>query len=206
MARKKRKTPGLNGSSSADIAFMLLIFFLITTSMDTDKGLKRRLPPLSPKQQNDKPIEINDRNIMRILVNRQDQVVISRKVNGVDQIIPVPLDKLKDMAVQFITNPNNDPYLPEKEEKDIPLLGGKVSVVSSGYAISLKTEVQTSYKMFINVENELLKAYNEVWNSLAQKYFGAKFDELSPAKQKALTEAYPMHISEMPLSNLSKEK
>lgn len=206
MAKTKRKTPGLNGSSSADIAFMLLIFFLITTSMDTDKGLKRRLPPLSPKQQNDKPLEINDRNIMRILVNRQDEVVISRKVNGVDQIIPVPLDKLKDMTVQFITNPQDDPNLPEKEVKDIPLLGGNVSVVSSGYAISLKTEVQTSYQMFINVQNELIKAYNEVWDNLGQKYFGADFKDLSPEQQKAITEAYPMHISEMPLSNLSKEK
>lgn len=206
MAKKKRKTPGLNGSSSADIAFMLLIFFLITTSMDTDKGLKRRLPPLSPKQQNDKPVEINDRNIMRLLVNRQDEIVISRKVKGVDQIIPVPLDKLKDLTVQFILNPDNDSSLPEKEVRNIPLLGGNISVTSSGYAISLKTEVQTSYQMFINVQNELIKAYNEVWNSLAQKYFGAKFDELKPEQQKAITEAYPMHISEMPLSNLAKKK
>lgn len=206
MAKVKRKTPGLNGSSSADIAFMLLIFFLITTSMDTDKGLKRRLPPLSPKQHDNKPLEINDRNIMRLLVNRQDQIVISRKVGGVDQVIPVPLDKLKDEAVRFITNPNDDPTLPEKEIKDIPLLGGNVSVTSSGYAISLKTEVQTSYQMFINVQNELIKAYNEVWNNLSQKHFGTSFEELSPEKQKAITEAYPMHISEMPLSNLSKEK
>ena len=86
----KRKTPGINGSSSADIAFMLLIFFLITTSMDTDKGLKRRLPPMAPKQQKQQEVEINDRNIMRLLVNRADEIVISRKdASGVDQLIPV---------------------------------------------------------------------------------------------------------------------
>ena len=73
----KRKTPGINGSSSADIAFMLLIFFLVTTSMDTDKGLKRRLPPISPKQEQQQQVEINDRNIMRLLVNRADEIGLS---------------------------------------------------------------------------------------------------------------------------------
>ena len=93
----KRKTPGINGSSSADIAFMLLIFFLITTSMDTDKGLKRRLPPLAPKQQEQQQIELNDRNVMRLLVNRADEIVISRMdAAGRDQLIPVKLDQLKD--------------------------------------------------------------------------------------------------------------
>ena len=110
----KRKTPGINGSSSADIAFMLLIFFLVTTSMDTDKGLKRRLPPISPKQEQQQQVEINDRNIMRLLVNRADEIVVSRKDNaGVDQLIPVKLDQLKDYAVEFIMNPEEKPYLPD---------------------------------------------------------------------------------------------
>ena len=79
MARKKRKTPGINGSSSADIAFMLLIFFLITTSMDTDMGLTRRLPPLSPNKEKQPDVEINDRNIMRILVNKNDEIILLKK-------------------------------------------------------------------------------------------------------------------------------
>lgn len=200
MARKKRKTPGINGSSSADIAFMLLIFFLITTSMDTDKGLKRRLPPLSPKQQNDKPLEIRDRNIMRLLVNRSDQIVISRN----NQVIPVKLENLKDEAVRFITNPNNDPDLPEMETREVPLLGQQ-RVVISGYAISIKNEVQTSYQMYINVQNELIRAYNEVWDNYARQKFNKGFEELSVEQKKAVTDAWPMHISEMPLSNLEKK-
>lgn len=204
MARKKRKTPGINGSSSADIAFMLLIFFLVTTSMDTDKGLKRRLPPLSPREQNEKPLEINDRNIMRLLVDRMDRIAVSRKVGGVDQIIHVDIENLKDEAVRFITNPDDDPTLPEKEDFDMPGVG-KIKVVTKGSAISLKTEIQTSYQMFIRVQNELLKAYNEVWESMAQKYYKVSFAELPKSKQDIITEAYPIHISEMPLSNLAKE-
>lgn len=200
MASSKRKTPGINGSSSADIAFMLLIFFLITTSMDTDKGLARRLPPLVKKQQEDRPVEINDRNIMRLLVNRADEIVISR-ISG---MTPITLDKLKDAAVEFIFNPKNDPHLPVKEEREIPGLG-KRNVVTKGYAISLKTEIETSYQMFISVQNELIKAYNEVWDTYAKQEFGRPMSELPESKQKMVKEAYPMHISEMPLSNLVKK-
>ena len=187
----KRKTPGINGSSSADIAFMLLIFFLITTSMDTDKGLKRRLPPMAPKQQKQQEIEINDRNIMRLLVNRADEIVISRKdASGIDQLIPVKLDQLKDYAV---------------ERREIEGLGER-TVITSGYAISIKNEVETSYQQYVNVQNELIKAYNEVWDAFAKKEFGGKtFEALTPSEKKSVQDAYPMHISEMALSNLAKK-
>ena len=200
MARKKRKVPGINGSSMADISFILLIFFLITTSMDTDQGLKRRLPPLVPKEQQQQDIEINDRNIMRILVNRQDQIAVLRKnAAGADEMVIVPLDKLKDRTVEFIMNPNNDPTLPEKETREVVGLGN-ISVTTSTYAISLKNEVETSYQMYINVQDQLLQAYNEVWDTFAQEKFRRTFDELTPAQQKSVVDAYPMHISEMALN------
>ena len=200
----KRKTPGINGSSSADIAFMLLIFFLVTTSMDTDKGLKRRLPPMAPKQEKQQEVEINDRNIMRLLVNRADEIVISRKdAAGIDQLIPVKLEDLKDYAVEFIMNPDNKPFLPEREQRDIPGLGTR-TVITTGYAISIKNEVETSYQQYVNVQNELIKAYNEVWNLFAKQNFGKDFEALTPSEKKAVSEAYPMHISEMALSNLAK--
>lgn len=199
MARKSRKTPGINGSSSADIAFMLLIFFLVTTSMDTDKGLKRRLPPLAPRQLNERPVEINERNIMRLLVDRTDNIAISKK----GQVIPVTLETLKDKTVEFIMNPQDDLNLPEKEVRPCGILGNQ-RVVTASYAISLKAEIETSYQMFVNVQNELLRAYNEVWDKYAQQHFKASFKDLTLEQQKAVTEAYPMHISEMPLSNLQK--
>ncbi len=201
MAKRNRKTPGINGSSSADIAFMLLIFFLVTTSMDTDKGLKRRLPPLAPKQQQERPVEINERNIMRLLVNRANEISISKK----GQVIPVTLETLKDRTVEFIMNPTDSPDLPDKEVRECGILG-KQRVVTASYAISLKSEIETNYQTFVSVQNELLRAYKEVWNIYAKKSFGREYDALTPTQQKAVNEAYPMHISEMPLSNLEKKK
>lgn len=199
MARKKRKVPGINGSSTADIAFILLIFFLITTSMDTDKGLKRRLPPMMPKEEQQKEdIEINERNILQLLVNRNDQIAISRD----ESIEYVSLENLKDRVKQFIVNPNDDPKLPEKEERFIEGLGNR-NVTTSSYAISLKNEVETSYQMYINVQNEMIKAYKEVWDEFAQKEFGRKYEQLPTEQQKCIVDMYPMHITETPLSEFS---
>ena len=153
MARTKRKVPAINGSSTADIAFILLIFFLITTSMDTDQGLKRRLPPLVPPEQQQQDIEIRDRNVLRILVNRSDQIAIIKKdASGRDDMAIVPLDRLKDRTVEFILNPQDLPHLPEKETRYIAGLGDRLVTISS-YAISLKNEVETSYQMYIDVQN-----------------------------------------------------
>ena len=188
MSRTKKKVPSINGSSMADISFILLIFFLITTSMDTDQGLKRRLPPLVPPEQKQQDIEIRDRNVLRILVNRSDQIAI------------IPLERLKDRAVEFILNPQDLPHLPEKETRYIAGLGDRV-VTTSSYAISLKNEVETSYQMYIDVQNELLRAYNEVWDIVAQKEYGQPYNDLTPDKQKIIVDCYPMHISEMPLNS-----
>ena len=201
MARSKRKVPAINGSSTADIAFILLIFFLITTSMDTDKGLKRRLPPLSPKEEQQNDIEINNRNVLQLLVNRNDQIAVLRTSSAGESISMIPLQELKDHVKEFIVNPANSENLPEKEVREIPGLGN-VETTTSSYAISLKSEVETSYQMYINVQNELLKAYNEVWNETALKHFSRPYDELPAAQQKMVVDIYPMHISEMPLSDL----
>lgn len=202
MAKSKRKVPGINGSSMADISFILLIFFLITTSMDTDQGLKRRLPPLVPQEQQQEDIEIRDRNVMRILVNRNDQIaVIKKNEAGRDEMSIVPLEKLKDRTVEFILNPQDEPHLPEKETRYIDGLGGNRVVTTSSYAISLKNEVETSYQMYIDVQNELLRAYNEVWDIISHKEFGQQYNSLTADKQKAVVDCYPMHISEMPLNS-----
>ena len=201
MARTKRKVPAINGSSTADIAFILLIFFLITTSMDTDKGLKRRLPPLSPKEEQQNDIEINNRNVLQLLVNRNDQIAVLHTSNAGQSINMVPLHELKDRVKEFIVNPANKADLPEKEVRDIPGLG-RIETTTSSYAISLKNEVETSYQMYINVQNELLKAYNEVWDDAALKHFSRNYDDLPAAQQKMIVDIYPMHISEMPLTDL----
>ena len=160
---------------------------------------------MAPKQQKQQEIEINDRNIMRLLVNRADEIVISRKdASGIDQLIPVKLEQLKDYAVEFIMNPDNKPFLPELERREIEGLGER-TVVTTGYAISIKNEVETSYQMYVNVQNELIRAYNEVWDRFAKQAFQKPFEDLTPSQKKSVADAYPMHISEMPLSNLAKK-
>ena len=106
---KKRKVPGINGSSSADIAFMLLLFFLLTTSMDTDMGLARRLPPPPDKEQLDKEFDIKKRNMLIVLISSTNQVLCGDEYMDVSQI--------KDKAKEFIANVNDDPNLPEKKER-----------------------------------------------------------------------------------------
>lgn len=185
MARKKRKTPGVNGTSSADIAFMLLIFFLITTSMDTDRGLARRLPPPVPKEQKEQT-DINKRNLLTVMINSYGQVLC----NGEE----IDIKNLKDRAKEFIDNAYDDPHMPEKVEEDVPFFG-KYMIHSKG-VISLQNDRDTNYQAYISVQNELAKAYNELGEDISKKKFGKGFNELDQDQQKAVITIYPQKISE----------
>ena len=168
MAKKKRAVPGINSSSTADIAFMLLIFFLITTSMDTDRGLARRLPP--PPEQNQK----------------DDQLMCGKEY--------IDIKQLREKAKEFIANPYDDENLPEKHKKNIPLLGD--CMVTEQHVISVQNDVGTSYQAYINVQNELVAAYNELRDELGKAKFGKAYNECSEDEQKAIREYYQQKISE----------
>lgn len=196
MARKKRKTPGLNGTSSADIAFMLLIFFLITTSMDTDKGLARRLPPPVPKDQKDDDTDINKRNLLTVMINSFGQVLCNNE--------EINIKDLKDRAKEFIENPYDDPHMPEKVEEDVPYFG-KYKVHSKG-VISLQNDRTTNYQAYISVQNELAKAYNELRDEISKKKFGKGFNELDEDQQQAVIKIYPQKISEAEPRNYGGKK
>ncbi|MCC8094239.1 MAG: biopolymer transporter ExbD [Tannerellaceae bacterium] len=184
---KKRKTPGINGSSSADIAFMLLIFFLITTSMDTDKGLARRLPPPVPKEQKENlNIDIKKRNLLVVLINSNNQILCG------DQFIDI--SQLKDRVKDFIENPYNDEHMPEKLEVEVPFFGNQM--VTKNHIISLQNDRGTEYQAYIDVQNELAAAYNELRNDVSQKKFGKLFADLDDEQQKAVQMIYPQKISE----------
>ena len=105
MAKKKRSVPGINSSSTADIAFMLLIFFLITTSMDTDRGLARRLPPPPENKEQKDDIIVKERNVLQVRLNKDDQLMVGGEWSDIRQ--------LRQKAKEFIANPNNDENLPE---------------------------------------------------------------------------------------------
>ena len=108
-----KKTPEINATSTADIAFLLLVFFLATTTMNVDSGMFRRLPPYQPD--NTEAPKIAKRNILQILVNRNNQLAINGELADVST--------LKERTVEFILNPTNDENLPEKIVKDVDLLG-----------------------------------------------------------------------------------
>lgn len=196
MARKKRKVPAMNATSSADIAFMLLIFFLITTSMDTDRGLARRLPPPVPKDQKDQDVDIKKRNILPVMINSFGQVLANGEL--------IDIKQLKDKAKEFIDNPYNDEHLPEKTEEDVPYFG-KV-MINNKHVISLQNDRMTNYQAYISVQNELAKAYNELRNDLAKKKFNQSFEELDEEHQKAIIKIYPQKISEAEPKNYGGKK
>ena len=184
---KKRKTPGINGSSSADIAFMLLIFFLITTSMDTDKGLARRLPPPVPKdQKKNEEMDIKKRNILVVLINSNNQVLCNNEF--------IDIKQLREKVRNFIENPYNDEHMPEKTEVDVPFFGKQM--VTKNHVISLQNDRGTEYQAYIDVQNELAAAYNELRDEVSRKKFGKAFADLDEDQQKAVQMIYPQKISE----------
>jgi biopolymer transport protein ExbD len=180
----KRSTPELNASSMADIAFLLLSFFLLTTTMDQNLGMPRRLPPLIEDEQ-EKPPEINKRNIMQVRVNSMDLLL----VNG--RPLEVPL--LKEEVKAFLSNPRDESDKPEKEVKNIELLGA-ISVGKG--VVSLQTDRGTSYKMYMAVQNEIMRAYSELRDEFSISRFQSPYVKLTEDQQEAVRGVYPLNISE----------
>lgn len=189
MARSK-ETPEINGGSMADIAFLLLIFFLVATTMDIDTGLSRKLPPYNPEQQeNDE--QIKERNVYVVLINSSDQLLVEGQ--------QMDVYRLREEAKEFIVNPEDKENLPEKRPAEIPYFG---EVMVSKGIISLQNDRGTSYGMYIKVQNELIAAYNEIREEVAMRKFGRHFDEIPEDKQDAIKEYYPQIISEAEPKNI----
>ena len=186
MAKKKRAVPGINSSSTADIAFMLLIFFLITTSMDTDRGLARRLPPPPEQNQKDDNILKKERNVLQVRLNKDDQLMCGKEY--------IDIKQLREKAKEFIVNPYDDEKLPEKHRKNIPLLGD--CMITEKHVVSLRCDRGSSYKAYIAVQNELVAAYNELRDELAQEKWQKNYADLNEDQQKAIRDIYPQKISE----------
>lgn len=186
----KRKVPGLNSSSTADIAFILLIFFLITTSMDTDRGLAVRLPNPPEENQQDPP-KIRERNSMVVYVNMNNQIMVTVKKKSQE----CEISEIREIAKEFIANPNNDPDLPELIPVELPAPFG-VQSVTKNHVISFQTDRATNYDTYFQVENELYGAYNELRDDLAKKTFGRPYKECSEDEQLACRQYYKCVISE----------
>ena len=189
MARRKFEAIG----STADIAFLLLCYFLMTTTMGEQTGLQRRLPPIPDKEQAQDQ-QVNRRNIIIVRINSADKPFAGSEA--------MDISLLKDKIKEFLTNPTNSPNLPEKEAKEIE---GHTYMVSKG-VISLQNDRGTSYQAYLAVQNELVKAVNELRDDFSRANFGKKFSRLTEEEQDIVKKAVPQNISEAEPKEVGKKK
>ena len=166
---KRRADVAVNASSMADIAFLLLVFFLVTTTIDIDKGILVKLPPIEDQE----PPPISPRNIYNVKINFNDELMVRGELTAVEH--------LKDKTKEFIMNPQQSV---------------KLATAPNQAVISLQNDRSTSYNVYITVYNELKAAYKELWEEESINTFGMRFDELSRSKQKAVRNKIPLVISE----------
>ncbi|GAA4279934.1 ExbD/TolR family protein [Gaetbulibacter aestuarii] len=163
----KRAAPEVNAGSMADIAFLLLIFFLVTTTIETDSGINRKLPPM---EDNDEDVVIKQKNIFTVLLNGKDQLLVEDEL--------MDLKDLREAAKEFLDNGG----IPKGQEGYCSYCQGKRDPSSSDNPdkaiISLANNRETSYKQYIAVQNELVAAYNELRDRRAQELYGETFAEM----------------------------
>lgn len=205
-----RETPEVNGGSLADIAFLLLIFFLVTTTMDIDTGITRLLPP-EPEKDQETEVKVNKRNVLVVLLNRSDRLMVGgEEMDRLD---------LKEEVIEFFTNPARLQTLPEMEDAEVnfppgssPLLppdGVWRGQVSKG-VISLQNDRSTTYGKYLQVQNELVAAVNELRNEFCKLYFDRSFDDLNtgnPYEEEiynGIRSIYKMNISESDPKNIQR--
>ncbi|WP_406683703.1 biopolymer transporter ExbD [Seonamhaeicola sp. MEBiC1930] len=180
--RRSKFRPEVNAGSMADIAFLLLIFFLVTATVSTDQGINRMLPRECPTGQDCTP-PINKRNILPVMINGKNQIMVRDEL--------VSLEELKDLAKNFLDN-NGD--------GSCNYCNGNGVITSSDNpkkaVISLQNMKQTSYKQYVAVQNELTKAYYELRNSYTIKVLNKPADNLNENELKQVREAYPFILSE----------
>ena len=164
----KRSAPEVNAGSMADIAFLLLIFFLVTTTIETDTGLNRKLPPIDDSQVT--PPIIREKNIFTVLINRHNQLLVE------DQLME--LKDLRKAAVAFLDNGGGV----STEGKSCDYCHGKKDPSSSDHPdkaiISLKSDRETKYATYISVQNELVAAYNILRDKRAMELYGITLKEM----------------------------
>lgn len=163
----------------ADIAFLLLIFFLVTTTIINDQGIMMKLPPWDP---NSKPPKLADRNVCRVSINFEDELFFRGN--------RIKVDQLNDKVKEFISNPRNDKMMAKSPKKAV---------------ISLKNDRATTYKTYIAVYDELKKAYHELRDERSIQRFGKSYDYCSKFQRQAIKDEIPLIISEAEPSDFGTE-
>ena len=193
---RRKGAPEVNAGSMADIAFLLLIFFLVTTTIETDAGLDRMLPPIEPP---DTDVVIKQKNIFTVNINRNGQLLVEEEL--------MDLRNLRDAAIAFLDNGGDGTCNYCRGRKNASSSDNPTKAI-----ISLKNDRETKYKTYITVQNELVGAYNDLRNREAQRLFGRDFvdmeaeflnpetpsairDDLKP-KVKRIQDLFPQKLSE----------
>ena len=172
----------INAGSMADIAFLLLIFFLVTTTIAEDKGILVKLPPWSDEEPD--ITKLKERNVFSVLVNANNELLVREE--------PARIGELRERAKEFIMNPTNRPDLAEGPKNAI---------------ISLKNDRGTDYDTYLAVYNELKGAYDDLWDELSQRRYGEPYSEEMPfAQRKAIRDEIPMVLSEAEPTNFGEEQ
>jgi len=198
----RRSAPEINAGSMADIAFLLLIFFLVTTTIEKDRGLVRALPPDQPTDA--EPPVIKEKNLFVVIVNDSGELLVEDE--------PMEMKDLQEAAIEFLDNGG----VPRGQEGYCDYCQGKRSPQSSDYPdkaiITVKSLRESSYESFIIVQNELVGAYNFLRDRESNRLYGWKFSELSAqieegvykgneeaakAKLKIIKDMYPQKLSEI---------
>ena len=183
--RRHREVPGLNTTSTADISFMLLVFFLVTSSMDTDKGLMRQLP--NPEDETtQQEVEVKRRNVMELELDAADRLTCNGEA--------LSLQELTRRVEEFVANTADDPALPEKSEREVHLMGR--CRVSDRHVITVKADRLTTYDAYFEMQNAIVRAYNNLRNRLAKSRFGRAYAHCSQEQRDAIQLVYPQRISE----------
>lgn len=182
MAKKRRAVSEINAGSMADIAFLLLIFFLVTTTMDIDKGLNRRLPPIDEEQQEQDNL-IKKKNIFTVVVNANDELLVEESY--------MELSELREAAKKFIDNNGDGSCQPCQGEQDPTSSDNPAKAI-----VSVSNDRGTSYKTYVTVTNELIAAYTELREELAQRTWGKSLSDLTEEQADYVGEIYPQIISE----------
>lgn len=188
MLRERKKThrvPELNTTSTADISFMLLTFFLVTTSMETDRGITQQLPPM-PQEKEQAVAEVKRRNVLLVALDGADRITCNGK--------EVSADRLKAKVMEFVDNESDSKDLPEKVWRDIPLLGR--CAVTANHQIFIKADRASTYNAYFAVQQAVMAAYNALRDRLATRRFGHPYAECDDEEQQAVCECYPLRLSE----------
>lgn len=189
MARAKKKAGEINSSSMADISFLLLIFFLVTTTMDVDTGMKRTLPPwIDPtEQQND--VDVNERNVLKVNVSRNGAIMVGTKEYSANDLKRAGgHSRLSREVYHFLVDA-------DKSSKKATEIDGKTYDISEGL-VSLKADNESKYKIYLQVQDELTYAFSLYRDDIARAVYGVGYDELDDVKAANIRKAVPMKISE----------